>query len=161
MYEQQRCCSTGRLPDTRSAMSAVELACRAWKERADSEPRAAVEVLRDLRSDSSATAKAVARRLRTYLVQAFLLSLPAATSPQQYLAWLSLACPVMDGDERAQHLLAYSRVVPRSDKKVARPDRRLRPARDNASDRHAAFDLVSMTMDEVAVGGMFESIWGH
>ena len=97
---------------------ALELACRIWQERVGNEVEAAVEVLREVRWDRSVTAKAVGRRLRTYLVQVFLLSLPAQRSPEAYLAWLSRSCPAMDLEERAQHLLAFSKWVPNPKKKT-------------------------------------------
>ena len=100
------CVGLKRPRDVRPAM-ALDLACHAWRERVGREVEAAVDVLRVIRWDRSATAKAVGRRLRTYLVQVFLLSLPAQRSPEGYLAWLSKPCPAMDRDERAQHLLAF------------------------------------------------------
>ena len=105
-----------------NAMAALELAC-CWQERAGNEIDAAMDVLRYIRGDSTLTAKAVARRLRTYLVQVFLASVPAQKSPAGYLAWLSSWCSTMDLDERAQHLLAYSKWVPKAKKKRVRPAR--------------------------------------
>ena len=110
------CVGLKRPRDVRPAM-ALDLACHAWRERVGREVEAAVDVLRLIRWDRSATAKAVGRRLRTYLVQVFLLSLPAQRSPEGYLAWLSKPCPAMDRDERAQHLLAFSKWVPNQKKR--------------------------------------------
>ena len=67
------CVGLKRLRDVRPAM-ALELACHAWRERVGREVEATVDELRLIRWDRSATAKAVGRRLRTYLVQVFLLS---------------------------------------------------------------------------------------
>ena len=80
--------------------------------------------------------------------QAYLLSLPMETSPQLYLAWLSTMCSALDCEERAQHLLAFSQLVPRSQRKSKRPDRRRRTAKTSAEERRAAHDLVSAAMDE-------------
>ena len=129
-------------------MAALDLACRAWKERVGNEIDAAVYVLRFIRGDRSVTAKAVGRRLRNFLVQAFLLSLPAQRAPEAYLAWLSTPCPAMDREERAQHLLAFSKWVPNPKKRRVRPARQ-QPATSTAEERRAAFDLVSVAMDEV------------
>ena len=109
---------------------------------------AAVYVLRFIRGDRSVTAKAVGRRLRTFLVQAFLLSLPAQRAPEAFLAWLSTPCPAMDREERAQHLLAFSKWVPTPKKKWARRARQ-QAATSTPEQRRAAFDLVSAAMDEV------------
>ena len=109
---------------------ALDLACHAWRERQGREVEAAVDVLREIRWDRSVTAKAVGRRLTTYLVQVFLLSLPAQRSPEGYLAWLSKSCPTMDREERAQHLLAFSKWVPNQMKK------RVRPAHQQPAGRH-------------------------
>ncbi len=54
----------------RGAMWAVEIACRTWADREEGEVVAAVRALCRIRGDGSAIAKAVARRLRTFLVQA-------------------------------------------------------------------------------------------
>ena len=131
----------------RAAM-ALDLACHAWRERMGREVEAAVDVLRVILWDRSATAKAVGRRLRTYLVQVFLLSLPAQRSPEGYLAWLSNPCPAMDREERAQHLLAFSKWVPNQKKKRVRPARQ-QPATSTPEERRAAFDFVSAAMDKV------------
>ena len=128
--------------------AALELACRGWKERCGSELDAALDVLRDIRWDRSVSAKAVGRRLRTFLVQAFLLSLPAQRSPEDYLAWLSKPCPAMDREERAQHLLAFPKWVPNAKKKRVRLARQ-QAATSTPEERRAAFDLVSARMDEV------------
>ena len=133
--------------DVRPAM-ALDLACHAWRERVGREVEAAVDVLRVIRWDRSATAKAVGRRLRTYLVQVFLLSLPAQRSPEGYLAWLSKPCPAMDREERAQHLLAFSKWLPNQKKKRMRPARK-QPATSTPEERRAAFDFVSAAMDKV------------
>ena len=127
---------------------ALDLACHAWREREGREVEAAVDVLRLIRWDGSATAKAAGRRLRTYLVQVFLLSLPAQRSPEGYLAWLSKPCPAMDRDERAQHLLAFSKWVPNQKKKRVRQARQ-QPATSTPEERRAAFDFVSVAMDKV------------
>ncbi len=74
--------------------------------------------------------------------------LPTETSPQLYLAWLSTVCSALDCEERAQHLLAFSQVAPRSQRKSKRPARPRRAAKSCAEDRRAAFDLVSAAMDE-------------
>jgi len=137
-----------RFRHLRRALAALDLACHAWRERLGREVEAAVDVLRLIRWDRSATAKAVGRRLRTYLVQVFLLSLPAQRSPEGYLAWLSKPCPAMDREERAQYLLAYSKWVPNHKKKRVRPARQ-QPATSTPEERRAAFDLVSAAMDEV------------
>ena len=94
------------------------------------------------------TAKAVARRLRTFLVQIFLLSLPAQRSTEGYLSWLSRWCPAMDREERAQHLLAFSKSVPSAKKKRVRPAQQ-QAATSTTEERRAAFDLVSAAMDRV------------
>ena len=79
-------------------------------------------VLRDLRfENNTVTTRAVGRRLRTFLVQSFLLSMPEQKSPDGYTALLSKWCPAMDREERAQHLLAYSKWVPKPKKKRVRP----------------------------------------
>ena len=96
-------------------MSALELACRGWRERGGSDVKAAVGVLRDLRLENT-----VGRRLRTYLVQSFLFSMPEQKSPDAYTAWLGTICPV-GREERAQHLLAYSKWGPKPKKKRVRP----------------------------------------
>ena len=124
-------------------MAALELACRVWRERAGDE--AAVDVLRAIRGDCSATAKAVARRVRTYLVQLFLLSMPVQRSPEDYLAWL---CTPLEPEERSQHLLAYSKCVPNPKQKRVKPQR-LHTGSSTAEERRAAFDLVSAAMDKV------------
>ena len=129
-------------------MTALDIACRAWQERVGNEVDATVDVLRDIRCDRSMTAKAVGRRLRTYLVQVFLLSLPAQRSPEGYLAWLSKPCQAMDREERAQHLLAFFKWVPNKKKKRVRPARK-QPATSTPEERRAAFDFVSAAMDEV------------
>ena len=129
-------------------MAALDVACRAWRECVGNEVNTAVDVLRVIRCDRSATAKAVGRRLRTYLVQVFLLSLPAQRSTENYLAWLSKPCPAMDREERAQHLLAFSKWVPNQKKKSVRPARQ-QPATSTPEERRAAFDFVSATMDKV------------
>ena len=129
-------------------MAALDLACRAWHERVGNDIDAPVYVLRFIRGDRSVTAKAVGRRLRTFLVQAFLLSLPAQRAPEVFLAWLSTPCPAMDREERAQHLLAFSKWVPNPKKKRVRPAR-LQAATSTPEQRRAAFDLVSAAMDEV------------
>ena len=129
-------------------MAALDLACRTWQERVGDEVNAAVGVLREIRWDRGMTAKAVARRLRTYLVQVYLLSLPPQRSPEDYLAWLRTPCPAMDREERAQYLLAYSKWVPNHKKKRVRPARQ-QPATSTPEERRAAFDLVSAAMDEV------------
>ena len=136
-----------RRRDARRAM-ALDLACHDWREREGREVGATVDVLRLIRWDGSATAKAVGRRLRTYLVQVFLLSLPAQRSPEGYLAWLSKPCPAMDRDERAQHLLAYYKWVPNQKKKRVRQARQ-QPATSTPEERRAAFDFVSAAMDKV------------
>ena len=136
-----------RRRDVRPAM-ALDLACHAWRERVGREVEAAVDVLRLIRWDRSATAKAVGRRLRTYLVQVLLLSLPSQRSPEGYLAWLSKPCPAMDREERAQHLLAFSKWVPNPKKKRVRPARQ-QAATSTPEQRRAAFALVSAAMDEV------------
>ena len=136
-----------RFRDGTGAM-ALDLACRTWQERVGDEVNATVGVLREIRWDRGMTAKAVARRLRTYLVQVFLLSLPAQRSPEGYLAWLSKPCPAMDRDERAQHLLAFSKWVPNQKKKRVRPTRQ-QPAKSTPEERRAAFDFVSAVMDKV------------
>ena len=136
-----------RRRDVRAAM-ALDLACHAWRERMGREVEAAVDVLRVIRWDRSATAKAVGRRLRTYLVQVFLLSLPAQRSPEAYLAWLSKPCPAMDREERARHLLAFSKWVPNQKKKRMRPARK-QPATSTPEERRVAFDFVSKAMDKV------------
>ena len=128
-------------------MAALDLACRAWQERVGNEIDAAVQVLRFIRGDRSVTAKAVGRRLRTFLVQAFLLSLPAQRAPEAFLAWLSTPCPAMDREERAQHLLAFSKWVPSPKKKRVRPARQ-QAATSTPQERAAAFDLVCAVMDE-------------
>ena len=127
---------------------ALDLACHAWRERMGNEVEAAMEVLREVRWDRSVTAKAVGRRLRTYLVQVFLLSLPAQRSPEGYLAWLSRPCPDMDRVERAQHLLAYSKWAPNPKKKRVRRARQ-QAATSTPEERRVAFDFVSAAMDEV------------
>ena len=133
--------------DVSRAMPAVDLACRGWRERGCSEVEAAVGVLRLLRGEvNDATTRAVGRRLRTFLVQAFLLSVPVDMSPGCYLAWLP--CPTMDRDERAQHLLAHSKMVPRQKKRRVRPARE-QFARDTHEERRAAYDFVTASMDEV------------
>ena len=137
-----------RFRDARRAMAALDLACRAWKERVGNEIDAAVYVLRFIRGDRSVTAKAVGRRLRNFLVQEFLLSLPAQRAPEAYLTWLSTPCQVMDREERAQHLLAFSKWVPNPKKRRVRPARQ-QPATSTAEERRAAFDLVCAAMDEV------------
>ena len=127
--------------------AALELACRGWKERCGSELDADVDVMRLLRGEVNvATTRAVGRRLRTFLVQALLLSLPVDMSPGCYLAWLP--CPTMDRDERAQHLLAHSKMVPRQKKRRVRPARE-QVARDTHEERRAAYDFVTASMDEV------------
>ena len=127
--------------------AALELACRGWKKRCGSELDAAPDVLRLLRGEvNDATTRAVGRRLRTFLVQAFLLSVPVDMSPGCYLAWLP--CPTMDRDERAQHLLAHSKMVPRQKKRRVRPAR-APVARDTHEERRAAYDFVTASMDEV------------
>ena len=52
-------------------MAAVEIACQTWADREEGESVAAVRALCRIRGDGTAIAKAVARRLRTFLVQAF------------------------------------------------------------------------------------------
>ena len=136
-----------RFRDARRAM-ALDRACRAWRDRAGNEIDAATDVLRVIRGDRSLTAKAVGRRLRTYLVQMFLLSMPAQRSTEGYLAWLSRWCPTMETEERAQHLLAFSKCVPNPKKKRVRPAR-LQAATSTPEQRRAAFELVSAAMDEV------------
>ena len=136
-----------RFRDGTRAM-ALELACRIWQQRVGNEIDAATDVLRVIRWDRSLTAKAVGRRLRTYLVQVFLLSLPAQRSPEHYLAWLSKPCTAMDREERAQHLLAFSKWVPNAKKKRVRLARQ-QAATSTPEERRAAFDLVSAAMDEV------------
>ena len=136
-----------RRRDARRAM-ALDLACHAWRERVGREVEAAVDVLRLIRWDCSATTKAVGKRLRTYLIQVFLLSLPAQRSPEGYLEWLSKPCPAMDLEERAQHLLAFSKWVPNAKKKRVRPARQ-QPATPTPEERRAAFDFVSAAMDKV------------
>ena len=127
---------------------ALDIACHAWRECVGNEVNTAVDVLRVIRCDRSLTARAVGRRLRTYLVQIFLLSLPAKRSPEGYLAWLSRSCPAMDQEERAQHLLAFSKWVPNAKKKKVRPSRQ-QPATSTPEERRAAFDFVSAAMDKV------------
>ena len=141
------CVELKRPRDVRPAM-ALDLACHAWRERLGREVEAAVDVLRLIRWDRSPTAKAVGRRLRTYLVQVFLLSLPSQRSPEGHLAWLSKPCPAMDREERAQHLLAFSKWVPNQKKKRVRPARQ-QPATSTPEERRVAFDFVSAAMDEV------------
>ena len=137
-----------RFEPSRRVMAALELACRIWRERAGNEIAAAVDVLRRIRGDCSATAKAVARRLRTYLVHIFLLSMPVQRSPEDYLAWLSTPCRAMDVEERGQHLLAFSKCVPNpKQKRVKNP--RLRTGTSMAEERRVAFDNVSAAMDKV------------
>ena len=80
--------------------------------------------------------------------QAYLLSLPTETSPQLYLAWLKTVCSSLDCEGRAQHLLAFSQLVPRSQRRGKRPDRPRRPAKNSAEERREAHDLVSAAMDE-------------
>ena len=127
--------------------AALELACRGWKERCGSELDAALDALRLLRGEvNDATTRAVGRRLRTFLVQAFFLSVPVDMSPGCYLAWLP--CPTMDCDERAQHLLAHSKLVPRQKKRRVRPAKE-KVARDTHEERRAAYDFVTASMDEV------------
>ena len=136
-----------RSRDASRAMAAVDLACRGWRERGCNEVEAAVGVLRLLRVEvNDATTRAVGRRLRTFLVQAFFLSVPVDMSPGCYLAWLP--CPTMDRDERAQHLLAHSKMVPRQKKRRVRPARE-QVARDTHEERRAAYDFVTASMDEV------------
>ena len=128
---------------------ALELACRAWKQRDGNEVDAAVEVLREIRLENNdATTRAVGRRLRTFLVQAFLLSMPEQMSPVGYTEWLSRWCPAMGREERAQHLLAFSKWVPNPKKKRVRPARQ-QAATSTREERRAAFDLVSAAMDAV------------
>ena len=124
-------------------MAALELACRVWRDRVGDE--AAVDVLRAIRGDCSATAKAVARRVRTYLVQLCLLSMPVQRSPEDFLAWL---CTPLEPEERSQHLLAYSKCVPNPKQKRVKPQR-LHTGSSMAEERRAAFDLVSAAMDKV------------
>ena len=136
---------------------ALELACRGWKQRDGCEVHAAVGVLRDLRGENNnATTRAVGRRLRTFLVQAFLLSLPEQKSPDSYTAWLSKWCPAMSAEERAQHLLAYSKWVPKPKKKRVRPGRQ-KAAKDTPEVRRAAFEIVSAAMDEVGAFSVADS----
>lgn len=59
------------LPDHPRAMAAVEASCKAWADCEGSAAVAAVCALCRISGDVSAVAKAVARRLRTFLVQAF------------------------------------------------------------------------------------------
>ena len=141
------CVGLKRFRDARRAM-ALDIACHAWRECVGNEVNTAVDVLRVIRCDRSLTARAVGRRLRTYLVQIFLLSLPAERSPEGYLAWLSRSCPAMDQEERAQHLLAFSKWVPNAKKKRVRPSRQ-QPATSTPEERRAAFDFVSAAMDKV------------
>ena len=54
----------------------------------------------------------------------------------------------MDRDERAQHLLAHSKLVPKPKKKRVRPGRQ-KAAKDTPEVRRAAFEIVSAAMDEV------------
>ena len=124
-------------------MAALELACRIWRDRVGDE--AAVDVLRAIRGDCSATAKAVARRVRNYLVHIFLLSMPVRRSPEDYLAWLSTP---LEPEERSQHLLAFSKCVPNPKQKRVKPQR-LHTSSSTAEERRAAFDLVSAAMDKV------------
>ena len=124
-------------------MAALELACRIWRDRVGDE--AAVDVLRRIRGDGSATAKAVARRVRNYLVHIFLLSMPVRRSPEDYLAWLSTP---LEPEERSQHLLAFSKCVPNPKQKRVKPQR-LHTSSSTAEERRAAFDLVSAAMDKV------------
>ena len=139
-----------RSRDVSWAMSALELACRGWRERGGSDVKAAVGVLRDLRlENNTVTTRAVGRRLRTYSVQAFLLSMPEKRSPDAYLAWLSKFCPVMDREQRAQHLLAYSKWVPKARKKNRVRPVRPKAARDTAEERRAAFEIASAALDDV------------
>ena len=135
-----------RFEPSRRVMAALELACRIWRDRVGDE--AAVDVLRRIRGDGSATAKAVARRVRTYLVQLFLLSLPDQRAPEDYLAWLCTPCRAMDVEERSQHLLAFSKCVPNPKQKRVKPQR-LHTSSSTAEERRAAFDLVSDAMDKV------------
>ena len=86
--------------------------------------------------------------------QAYLLSLPTETSPQLYLAWLKTVCSSLDCEGRAQHLLAFSQLVPRSQRRGKRPDRRRRPAKNSAEERREAHDLVSAAMDEAGHTGV-------
>ena len=138
-----------RSQDVSWAMSAVDLACRGWRERGCNEVEAAVGVLRDLRlENNTVTTRAVGRRLRTFLVQSFLLSMPEQKSPEGYTAWLSKWCPALEAEERAQHLLAYSKWVPKPKKKRVRPGRQ-KAAKDTPEVRRAAFEIVSAAMDEV------------
>ena len=141
------CVGLKRSRDARRAM-ALDIACHAWRECVGNEVNTAVDVLRVIRCDRSLTARAVGRRLRTYLVQVFLLSLPAQRSPEGYLAWLSKPCPAMGREERAQHLLAFSKWVPNQKKKRVRPARQ-QPAPSPPEERRAAFDFVSAAMDKV------------
>ena len=134
-----------RFEPSRRVMAALELACRIWRERAGNEIAAAVDVLRRIRGDGSATAKAVGRRLRTYLVHIFLLSMPVRRSPEDYLAWLSTP---LEPEERSQHLLAYSKCVPNPKQKRVKPQR-LQTGSSTAEERRAAFDLVSAAMNKV------------
>ena len=137
-----------RSQDVSRAMSAVDLACRGWRERGCNEVEATVGVLRDLRlENNTVTTRAVGRRLRTFLVQSFLLSMPEQKSPDAYTAWLGTICPV-DREERAQHLLAYSKWVPKPKKKRVRPGRQ-QAARDTPEERRVAFEIVSAAMDDV------------
>ena len=137
-----------RFEPSRRVMAALELARRLWRERAGNEIVAGVDLLRGIRGDGSITANAVGRRLRNYLVQLFLLSLPDQRAPEDYLAWLCTPCRAMDVEERSQHLLAFSKCVPNPKQKRVKPQR-LHTSSSTAEERRAAFDLVSAAMDKV------------
>ena len=126
-------------------MAALGLACFVWQQRGGNEIDAAMEVLRDIRAEcNNAITRAVGRRLRTFLVQTFLLSLPEQRSPDCYTAW----CPDMDRAERAQHLPSYSKWLPNPKKKlVCRAHRKV--VTSTPEERRAAFELVCEVMDKV------------
>ena len=131
------------------AMAALGLACFVWQQRGGNEIDAAMEVLSDIRAEcNNAITRAVGRRLRTFLVQTFLLSLPEQRSPDCYTAWLSRSSPDMDRTERAQHLLAYSKWLPNPKKKRMRRARQ-KVATSTPEERRAAFELVCEVMDKV------------
>ena len=75
--------------------------------------------------------------------------MPEQKSPDAYTAWLSKWCPEMDREERAQHLLAYSKWVPKPKKKKRVRPGRPKAERDTREERQAAFQIVSAAMDEV------------
>ena len=118
---------------------AIAMACQTWAERQGSEAIAAASALVNLRGSTGSTAKAVARRLRNFLVQAtfasinscefsevsrmrmfswqtFLCSSAGNTSKHAYTCWVdsvwSLTGAVMNRGERSRNLLAFSQLAP-------------------------------------------------